>query len=143
MKKTILVLFLCYCSISSFAQFNNPIYKRSQNSEVIDSYISIITPILIGEEYSIIRDRISKEAFIIMNNSYESLFDVLLDPSKKENFILGKDLKIRFLRLFVREENKNAFMILETNKGNQTNWHSILFVMNENNDWQILSWHRN
>lgn len=142
MKKTIVILLLFYYSTSIFAQINNTVCQPSLNSEHIEKFLSIITPLLKGEDYTSIKNNISPEAYIIINNCYESLFEILFNPSIKGNFTLGENLKIKFLRLILQEENENAYLILEIDKGNKTNWHSILFGMNQNNDWQILSWHK-
>jgi hypothetical protein len=142
MKKIILILLLFYCSSLIFAQHKNTTCQPTQNSELVNGFISIITPLLKGKDNTIVKSNISPEAYIIINNSYESLFELLMDPLKKKNITVGEDLKIKFLRLILQEENKNAYMILETNSDNKASWHSILFRMNENNDWQILSWHK-
>ncbi|MDQ7817012.1 MAG: hypothetical protein RDU14_08295 [Melioribacteraceae bacterium] len=142
MKKTIFIVLLFYCSTITFSQTTEKIYQPSKNPELIDEFLSIVSPVLKGEEISNITNNISPEAYIIINNKYESIFEILSNPIKKSSLTEGKDIKYEFLRLIIQDDNKSAYMVLETRQNNSSNWHTILFRMADNNSWQVMSWHK-
>ena len=142
MKKTIIFLILISTSTITFSQNNSIVCQPLQNSELMNEFLSIITPLLKGEDYSNITNNISPEAYIIINNKYESIFEILSNPIKKSSLTEGKDIKYEFLHLIIQDDNKNAYMVLETKQNNSSNWHTILFRMTDNYLWQVLSWHK-
>jgi hypothetical protein len=97
---------------------------------------------LSGEDISNITNNISPEAYIIINNKYESIFEILLNPIKMSSLIEGEDIQYAFLHLILQADNKNAYLVLETKQNKRSSWHTILFRMADNNLWQILSWHK-
>jgi hypothetical protein len=143
MKKKVVILIVLFYAIA----FSSPhiVYdKSSKDSALVEQLVSIVTSILHGNDYSKFRANISPEAYVIYNNSYESIFEVLDDPSKKELFIEVKETEVGFLHLWMPDDQTNAYMVLETKPPDNTKqtWHSILFKIGDNRKWQILSWHK-
>jgi hypothetical protein len=128
--------------------FSSPISgddsKKTNNSEFVEQLVSIVTSILQGKDITEFRDNISPEAYLINNKTYESIFEVLGNHSKKEIFVEGKEVKVGSVHLRLMENQKEAYMVLRTKSTDnvKTSWHSILFRIGENNKWQILSWHK-
>lgn len=141
-KKTLFILLLFYCSTINYSQIDGIVSHPSQSTELIDRFLSIITPMLSGEDISNITNNISPEAYIIINNKYESIFEILLNPIKMSSLIEGEDIQYAFLHLILQADNKNAYLVLETKQNKRSSWHTILFRMADNNLWQILSWHK-
>lgn len=142
MKKTLFTLLLFYCSTINYSQIDGIVSHPSQSTELIDRFLSIITPMLSGEDITNITNNISPEAYIIINNKYESIFEILLNPIKMSSLIEGEDIQYAFLHLILQADNKNAYFVLETKHNKRSSWHTILFRMADNNLWQILSWHK-
>lgn len=142
MKKTLFTLLLFYCSTINYSQIDGIVSHPSQSTELIDRFLSIITPMLSGEDITNITNNISPEAYIIINNKYESIFEILLNPIKMSSLIEGEDIQYAFLHLILQADNKNAYLVLETKQNKRSSWHTILFRMADNNLWQILSWHK-
>lgn len=142
MKKTLITLLLFYCSTINYSQIDGIVSYPSQSTELIDRFLSIITPMLSGEDITNITNNISPEAYIIINNKYESIFEILLNPIKMSSLIEGEDIQYAFLHLILQADNKNAYLVLETKQNKRSSWHTILFRMADNNLWQILSWHK-
>lgn len=142
MKKTLFTLLLFYCSTINYSQIDFIVSHPSQSTELIDRFLSIITPMLSGEDITNITNNISPEAYIIINNKYESIFEILLNPIKMSSLIEGEDIQYAFLHLILQADNKNAYLVLETKQNKRSSWHTILFRMADNNLWQILSWHK-
>jgi hypothetical protein len=143
MKRTIVILIVLFYAIA----FSSPHLvddKSSKDSLLVEQLVSIVTSILQGKDYSEFRENISPEAYVINNNTYESIFEVLDNPAKKEKFIEVKETKIGFVHLWMPDNQDNAYMVLETKSddSSKTSWHSILFKFGENKKWQILSWHK-
>ncbi len=141
-KKTLFILLLFYCSTINYSQIDGIVSHPSQSTELIDLFLSIITPMLSGEDITNITNNISPEAYIIINNKYESIFEILLNPIKMSSLIEGEDIQYAFLHLILQADNKNAYLVLETKQNKRSSWHTILFRMADNNLWQILSWHK-
>ena len=143
MKKAVVIIILLFYAITfSSPQIGNG--KTAKDSALVEQLVSIVTSILHGNDYSEFRANISPEAYVIYNNSYESIFEVLDDPSKKELFIEVKETEVGFLHLWMPDDQTNAYMVLETKSPNNAKitWHSILFKFGEHKKWQILSWHK-
>lgn len=87
-------------------------------------------------------DFISPEAYIILDNKYESLFEVLRDKITKEKLLGNLDQAFQFMRLWLSDDQKTAYLIIESKGDNKSIWHTILFTKKENNNWQIVNWHR-
>ncbi len=143
MKKKIVILIVLFYAIA----FSSPhiVYdKSSKDSALVEQLVSIVTSILQGKDYSDLMENISHEAYVIYNNSYESIFEVLDDPSKKESFIEVKETEVGFLHIWMPDDQTNAYMVLETKSADNAlkSWHSILFKIGKNKKWQILSWHK-
>lgn len=144
MKRTALILAVLFSSI----MFSSPLIgddnKNEKSSELVEQLVSMVTSILQGKDYAEFRENISPEAYLINNKTYESIFEVLENSSKKEIFIEGKEAEVGYVHLWLPDNQKYAYLVLEIkNSGNgKTSWHSILFKIGENQKWQILSWHK-
>lgn len=142
MKKSALILVVLFSSILFSSPLSSDGTQNSKNPELVEQFVSIVISILRGKDYTQFRDNISPEAYVINNNTYESIYEVLGNSSKSKMFLEGEGTKFGFVRLWMPDE-KNAYMVLQTKSDDntKTNWHSILLKMGENNKWQILSWH--
>ena len=143
MKKTVVILIILFYAIA----YSSPHIiddKSVKDSALVEQLVSIVTSILQGKDYSELRENISPEAYVIHNNTYESIFEVLGNPSKKESFIEVKEAIVSFVHLWMPDDQHNAYMVLETKSADNTKitWHSILFKIGENKKWQILRWHK-
>ena len=144
MKRTAVIFVVLFSSIAFSSPINGDASKKTNNTELVEQLVAMLTSILQGKDYNEFRENISTEAYVIFNNTYESIFEVLGDQSKKEIFIEGKELKVGFVHLWLPDNQKEAYMVLQTKSANnaKTSWHSILFKIGENGKWQILSWHK-
>ncbi len=142
--KRIIVILIVLFSATAFSSPQNGDDKDVKDSALVEQLVSVVTSILHGKDYSELRENISPEAYIINNNAYESIFEVLDNPAKKEAFVEVEETTIGFVHLWMPENQDNAYMVLETKSADNTNitWHSILFKIGENKKWQILSWHK-
>jgi hypothetical protein len=143
MKKTAVILIILFYNLA----FSSPQiegYKNVKDSALVEQLVVIVTSILHGNEYTRFKENISPEAYVIYNNTYESIFEVLENPSKKEKFIEVKEILVSFVHLWMPDDQNTAYMVLETKSADKTKitWHSILFKIGENKKWQILSWHK-
>ncbi len=144
MKKSALILVVLFLSMAFYLptkSFNN---KNSDHSELSEHITSKVISILQGEKYSDFKENISLESYVINQNSYENLNDVLSNPSKKAAFIEGADTKLGYMHMILSENEKEAYLVLETKStsGTKINWHSIFLKIGENQKWQIISWHK-
>lgn len=142
MKRTALILVVLFSSIMlSLPLIGN---DNKKSSELGEQLISLVTSILQGKDYSEFRENISPEAYLIYNNTYESIFEVLENSSKKEIFIEGKEAEVGYVHLLIPDNQQNAYLVLQTKNSDngKTSWHSIFFKIGENQKWQILSWHK-
>ena len=99
MKKTVVILIVLFYAIAfSSPQIGND--KTAKDSALVEQLVSIVTSILHGNDYSEFRENISPEAYVIYNNSYESIFEVLDDPSKRELFIEVKETECWFCYIY-------------------------------------------
>jgi dsDNA-binding SOS-regulon protein len=118
--------------------------KNEKSSEIVEQLVSMVTSILQGKDYSEFKENISPEAYIIYNNTYESIFEVLENSSKKEIFIEGKEAQVEYVHLWMPDDQKATHLVFRTKNSDngKTSWHSILFKIGENQKWQIISWHK-
>jgi hypothetical protein len=144
MKRTALILVVLFSTILFSLPKSSDDIKNAEGSELVEKLVSIIKPVLEGKDYSKFKNNIFTEAYVINNNTYESIFEILDNPSKKETFIEGEGITVEFVHLRLTDNQSEAYMVLETKSADNknTSWHSILFRMNENQKWQILSWHK-
>lgn len=144
MKRTALIVFLMFATNMFALPISGDENKKVMDSELVEQLVSMVTSILQGKDYTEFRENISPEAYVINNNSYESIFEVLSNSTKREIFIESNEIKIGFVRLWLPDNQKEAYMVLETKSANNSkiNWHSILFKIGKNQKWQILSWHK-
>lgn len=144
MKRSALVFVVLFSSI----MFSSPLIgddnKNVNSIELTEQLVLMVTSILQGKDYSEFRENISPEAYLINNNTYESIFEVLGNPSKKEIFIEGKEAEVGYIHLWITDDQKNAYLVLQTKNAvsGKTSWHSLFFKLGENQKWQICSWHR-
>ena len=144
MKRTAVILVVLFYSIAFSSPLNGDAGKKTNNADIVKQLVPMVKSILQGKDYNEFRENISPEAYIINNNTYESIFEVLGNQSKKEMFIEGTEIKVEFVHVLLSENQKEAYMVLETKSADntKTNWHSILFKIGGNKKWQILSWHK-
>ncbi len=144
MKRTALILAVVFSSIIFSSPLIGDDSKNEKSSELHEQLVSMVTSILQGKDYSEFRENISPEANLINNKTYDNIFEVLGNSSKKDIFIEGKEAEVRYVHLWLPENQKTAHLVLQTKNSNngKTSWHSILFKMGENQKWQILSWHK-
>lgn len=144
MKKTAVIVMLLFSTVLFSAPKNGDDDKKAKTSELPEQLLSIVQTLLEGENIEGVKKNISPEAYVINNSSYESIWEVLGEPSKKENFIDGKDVKLLSIQMRIPDDEKSAYMILRTQpKGSdKVNWNTIYFVVGKNQQWQILSWHK-
>lgn len=132
-----LLLLILIVSISILSEENNKSQPLSEEIEY--QLLSIVKPILTGSFSDVSRSSIHPEAYLIRHNSYESIFNVLKDDEKGNNFFEGPQINFNFIKIRLTDDQQNAYMVLNTNNGN---WHSILFVKEETNIWKVISWHK-
>lgn len=144
MKRTALILVVLFSTILFSLPKSGNDNKNAKGSELVEQLVSMVTSILQGKNYTDFRENIFPEAYVINNNTYESIFEVLSNPTKKEMFVESKETKTGFVHLWLSDNQKEAYMVLETKSSDntKTSWHSILFKIGENQKWQILSWHK-
>ena len=144
MKRIAVILVVLFSSIVFSSPKSGDDSNKKNNTELIEQLVTMVTSILQGEDITEFKENISPEAYVINNNSYESIFEVLGNHSKKEMFIEGKEIKVGFVHLWLPDNQKEAYMVLETKSADntKTSWNSILFKIGDNNKWQILSWHK-
>jgi len=143
MKKIAVILIALFSTLAfSSSQIGDD--KSTKDSALVEQLVSIIASILQGKDYSEFRENIYPEAYVINNNKYESIFEVLDNPSKKEMLVETTEITVSFVHLWMPDNQDNAYMVLETKSADNTKitWHSILFKIGENKKWQILSWHK-
>jgi len=143
MKKTAVILIVLFYNLA----FSSPQiegYKNVKDSALVEQLVVIVTSILHGNEYTRFKENISPEAYVIYTNTYESIFEVMENPTKREKFIETKETIVSFIHLWMPDDQNTAYMVLETKSEDNLgrSWHSILFKISENKTWQILSWHK-
>jgi len=144
MKQIVVILVVLFSSLVFCSPISGDDNKKTNNAELVEQLVSMVTSILEGKDYTKFIENISSEAYVINNNAYESIFEVLDNHSKKEKFIEGKEIKVGFVHLWLPDNQKEAYMVLETKSADntKTSWNSILFKIGDNQKWQILSWHK-
>lgn len=144
MKRVVLILIALFSFTAYYSPVNGDDSNKLNSSELVEKFVSIVKSILEGKDYSEFKDNISPEAYVINRNTYESIFEILDNPAKKETFIEGKGITVEFVQLWLSNKQSEAHMVLKTKSTDNTKtcWHSILFKISENQKWQILSWHK-
>ncbi|MDP3581088.1 MAG: hypothetical protein Q8S39_04075 [Ignavibacteria bacterium] len=144
MKRIALILVVLFSSIAFSSPISGDDSKKINKPELVEQLVLMVTSILQGKDYTAFRENISPEAYVINNNSYESIFELLGNPSKKDTFIEGKNTSAGFFHLWMPDNQKEAYLVLETKTLDNIkhSWHSILFKVGDNQKWQILSWHK-
>ncbi|GMU96907.1 hypothetical protein [Ignavibacterium album] len=144
MKRTAVILVVLFYLIAFTSPIIGDVGKKTNKTELFEQLVTMVTSILQGKDYNEFRENISPEAYVINNNTYESIFEVLGNQSKKEMFIEGKEIKVELVNLWIPDNQKEAYMVLATKStdNTKTSWHSILIKIGDNNKWQILSWHK-
>ncbi|MDP2209031.1 MAG: hypothetical protein Q8K98_09700 [Bacteroidota bacterium] len=144
MKRTALILVVLFSSIMFSLPLIGDDNKNEKSSELGEQLVLMVTSILQGKDYAEFKENISPEAYLIYNNTYESIFEVLENSSKKEIFIDGKKAEVGYVHLWMPDDQKTAYLVLGTKNSDngKTSWHSILFKIGENQKWQILNWHK-
>lgn len=142
MKKAVLLPIFLFLSISFTYPFNLT-GEKSGNPQPYEQLVAVAMTILEGNYSPEIKKNISPEAYIIYDNYYESLFEVLSDPVKRQELEEGKAIRPEYSQLTLSEDHTNAYLVLETraNDHTKTNWHTIYFKMGKNKQWQIIGWH--
>ncbi len=108
MKRTALILMVLFSPILFSQPKNGDENINSKDSELVEQLVTMVTSILKGEDYSDYKENISPEAYVINNNSYESIYEILSNSPKRETFIEGSDTKVGIVRLWIPNEEKNA-----------------------------------
>jgi len=123
-KKVLILIVLLYAIAFPSPQIGND--KTAKDSALVEQLVSILTSILHGNDYSEFRENISPEAYVIHNSKYESIFEVLENPAKRESFIEVKETIVSFVHLGMPDDKNCAYMVLETKSADntKTNWHS-------------------
>ena len=144
MKKTAVILVLLLTTMIFSAPENGNEKIDVKDPKVAEQLVSIVKTIIKGEDYSAFIKNISPEAYLINSKSYDNVFEVLSNSIKKSKLIEGEDTKIQFYSLRIPDNINGAYLMLETKSADdtKTNWHSVFFILNENQEWQILGWHK-
>ena len=132
-------------AVFSIAAFSLPLNGKGKDLKDTKPYkqiMPIALSILEGNYSTKIKDNISPEAYLINNNQYESLFEVLENPAKRKEFIEDKNTKVEFSQIIMPDEKTTAYIILKTKSAKKTNWHTIFFEIGKNKKWQVVSWHK-
>jgi hypothetical protein len=144
MKRIVLIPIVMFTLFACYTPVNGDDSNKQNNSELIEKLFPIVKSVLEGKDFSEFKDNISPEAYVINGKTYESIFEILGNPSKKETFIEGEEIKFEYAHLLLSDNQDEAYLILETKSSDntKTSWHSILFKLCNNRQWQILSWHK-
>lgn len=127
MKKTAVIIVLLFSMVSFSAAKNLMIHPKNDGIELIEELTTIAKSLLEGTNLEEIKSNISHEAFLISNNNSESIWEILGNPSKRENFIDGKEVEIITVNIRRPDEGKCAYMTLQTKSedNDKVNWHTI------------------
>lgn len=144
MKRSAFILVILISSIALSFPKGGDTNKEAGRAEVVKQILPIVKSILQGEDFSVYKENIAPGAYLIDGSSYESMDEVLKNSSERRSFVEGKGFVIQYVHLWMPDNKKSAYMILETkySNGTKTCWHSILFELNKNQKWEILSWHK-
>lgn len=142
MKKVLFYCCVLFYSTSILSQNKSDHSNSSKDNLPNNVLISIVISVLSNKDLQQMYDFISPEAYIILDNKYESLFEVLRDKITKEKLLGNLDQAFQFMRLWLSDDQKTAYLIIESKGDNKSIWHTILFTKKENNNWQIVNWHR-
>lgn len=141
-KKALILIFLASTTVFPFSQKHEGKSLKSPKSYI--QLIRITMSILEREKYSKVKGNISPEAYLINNNSYDNINEVLNNPEKREKFIEGKNARVEYSNILISEDKKDAYLVLETVPiySTKTKWHTIYFEKGKNDKWLIMSWHK-
>jgi hypothetical protein len=144
MKKDVIVIMFLFLAVVAVMPQSSPQKRSTTKLEPAEELLQLFKTVLKGKQLSEIRESLSPEAYVINSNTYESIYEVLSKKSKKESFINGKELKTGFVHIRTSDDEKIAYMVAEVKSpdGGKSNWHSLLFKQNDQNKWQIVSWHK-
>ena len=142
MKKVLFLFCVLFYTTSILSQYKSDKSNSTNDKLPNNVLISIVKSVLSNKDLQQMYDFISPEAYIILDNKYESLFEVLRDKMIKEKLLGNLDQAFQFMRLWLSDDQKTAYLIIESKGDNKSIWHTILFTKKENNNWQIVNWHR-
>lgn len=142
MKKIIVILFVLFYTTSVISQYKSEGSFSTDNQIIQNDLLTIVKSVLSSKDLQQISNYLSPEAYIILDNKYESLFEVLQNMAKKEKVLGNTDLTFSFMRLWISNDEKTAYLILESKADKKPIWHSIFFNKKESNNWQIINWHK-
>jgi hypothetical protein len=76
MKRIAVILVVLFSSIMFSSLKSGDDSNKTNNTELIEQLVPMVTSILQGEDYNEFRKNISPEAYVINNDTYESIFEV-------------------------------------------------------------------
>ncbi|MDI6803395.1 MAG: hypothetical protein QME58_06060 [Bacteroidota bacterium] len=114
MKRTALILVVLFSSIMFSLPLIGNDNKNEKSSELGEQLVLMVTSILQGKDYAGFRENIFPEAYVIYNNIYENIFEVLGNISKKEIFIEGKEAEVGYVHIWLPDNQQNAYLVLQT-----------------------------
>jgi hypothetical protein len=142
MRKTKLFLAVLFSSIF----LSNQIFAQTPpDSEKEHKFIlQMVLDIAENGNYQKYQDSLTPEAYVIYDGSYESLFEVLGNPSKKEKFIVGSEIKPATMRYSSPNEENTVHMVIQTKNidDSEVNWHSLYFERSEDGNLRLKLWHQ-
>lgn len=144
MKKSVLIIVFFLLSIAAVTAQNQEQITKKPKLEPAPELMNLFLDAVQGKDIPELKKKFSPEVYAVYNNTYESIFEVLNNQSKREIFFTNKEVKTGFVMIKTSEDEKTAYMVVEiksTESGKST-WHSLLFELSENNKWQIFSWHK-
>ena len=144
MKKVIALVIVLLVSQNNYASIHLNNQNETKDANVIEELISSAISILNDSNEKPLKELFSPEAYVINDNQYQSAFEVLANPNKKEKFVIGKNIYVEFSYARIPDNFENAYLVLKTfnEADNTTNWHTILHIYKGDGNWQILSWHK-
>ena len=142
MRKTKLLLAVLFSSIFLSNQFFAQTPPNSEKEH--EAILKMVLDIAENGNYQKYRDNLSPDAYIIYDGSYESLFEVLGNESKKEDFIPGGEIKPATMQYLSPKEQNTVQMVLQTKSvdDSEANWHSFYFERNKKGELQLKLWHK-
>lgn len=144
MEKCVLVIVFLFSSFTAVMPQSFPQKGSAAKLEPAEEILQLFRTVLEGKHVSEIRESLSPEAYVINNNTYESIYEVLSSKSKRESFLAGKEVKMGLAHIRTSDDEKLAYMVAEVKSpdGGKSNWHSLLFKQSDQKKWLIVSWHK-
>ena len=99
MKKVIALVIVLLVSQNNYASIHLNNQNETKDANVIEELISSAISILNDSNEKLLKELFSPEAYIINDNQYQSAFEVLSNPNKKENLLLEKIFMLNSLML--------------------------------------------